>query len=110
MEIIEGYQQDKTPAGNLAYYWHCNTQTKDACQVWTRKLNETNTIAVVLLNIDDEKHGITIEFVKLDMGWNSTTKAKVRDLWEHQDVGYFTGSFATDIQPHANFFAKLSLA
>ena len=108
-EIIEINQQDQTPAGNLLYYYDCKGNAT-ACQVWSRKLNETNSIAIVLLNIDEEVHNITAEFDKLEMGWSNTTKVNVRDLWEHEDIGTFTGYFEAQVVPHGNFFGKLTLA
>eukprot|EP01084_Bolivina_argentea_P002909 5426_1 len=107
-EIIAVNQQDQTPAGNLAYYHDCSGPSQ-ICQVWSRKLNQTNTIAVVAFNIDDKEHGITIEFDKLGMNWNNESKVDVRDLWEQKDVGSFTGSYDTQVSPHGNFFGKLTL-
>ncbi len=106
-EIIEVNQQDETPAGNLVYYHDCSGPSK-VCQVWSRKLKESDTIAVVAFNIDDGEHRISIEFNKLGMDWNSDSTLDVRDLWQHKNIGSFTGQYDVDIPPHANFFAKLT--
>ena len=108
-EIIAVNQQDSTPVGNLLYYWSCDSKTKDVCQVWTRKLQD-GSIAVCALNIDDESHGIKIEFDRLNMNWDNNTKVNIRDLWEHTNIGSFTGSYEPEIVPHGNFFGKLTAA
>ena len=109
-EIIAVNQQDDTAAGNLAYYHQCKSNANNVCQVWSRKLNDTiDSVAVVLLNIDDEQHGITVEFDKLNMGWNNNTKVSIRDLWQHKDIGQFTGSYDTQVVAHGNFFGKLTV-
>eukprot|EP01084_Bolivina_argentea_P002904 5415_1 len=107
-EMIAINQKDDTPAGNLVYYHGCSGP-KDTCQVWGRILNKTSA-AVALINIDDNSHGITVEFSKLSMGWNNSTKVNVRDLWAHKNIGTATGSYATQVVAHGNFFGTLTLA
>ncbi len=53
---------------------------------------------------------MAVQFDKLGMGWNSNSKVNVRDLWQHLDVGSFTGYYKTQVVAHGNFFAKLTLA
>ena len=105
-EIIAVNQQ-VTPGGNVAYMWGCSGP-KDICQVWTRKLDEDDRIAVVLLNIDDKQHGITLDFAQLDMGWNNGTNVAIRDLWQHKDIGTYSGSYSTEVVPHGSFFYILT--
>ena len=67
-EIIAVNQLDETPAGKLNYYYDCKGRSSnDSCQVWTRQLKETGTIAVLVINIDDEERDIDIEFDRLGM-------------------------------------------
>lgn len=106
-EIIAVNQQDQTKAGLLNYYHDCSGPSK-TCQVWTRQLNKTGTIAVAAVNIDDKQHGIVIDFSKLGMGWNNSTKVDIRDAWEHKDIGSFTGMYNVEVDAHANFFGILT--
>merc|ERR1712228_495910 len=106
-EII-AINQQLTPGGNVAYIHKCDGPD-NICQVWTRKLKEANSIAVVALNIDDTGHSIPIQFDKLGMGWTNTTKVSVRDLWEHSDVGTFTNYYDVGLEAHSTFFAKLTV-
>ena len=106
-EINEVNQQDETKAGVLNYYHDCNGASK-ICQVWTRQLNVSGTIAVAAVNIDDTEHEIVIDFSKLGMGWSSSTKVNIRDLWQHKDIGSVTGLYNVQVEAHGNFFAKLT--
>ena len=107
-EIIAVNQEDATPVGNLVYYHDCSGP-KDTCQVWARQMKGDGVAAVALLNVDDKQHGITVEFDKLGMmGWTSETQVMVRDLWEHKDLGMFTGSYDTQVPAHGNFFGMFT--
>merc|ERR1711933_505507 len=107
-EIIAVNQQ-VTPGGNVAYDWDCKGPD-GSCQVWTRTVAEDDTIAVVLLNIDDKEHGITIDFSRLDMGWNNMTEVAIRDLWQHKDIGNFKGMYSPndEVAAHGSLFYKLT--
>merc|ERR1711951_97934 len=77
--------------GNLVYYHGCSGP-EGTCQVWARRMSD-DQVAVALINIDDEQHGIVAQLDRLGMGWTNSTTVQVRDLWEHEDVGTATGSY-----------------
>ena len=109
-EIIAVNQQDETKAGKLNYYYDCEGKmSNDSCQIWTRELKENGTMAVLVINIDDDEREIDIEFDRLGMnGWDNSTVVSIRDLWEHEDIGSFMGSYSVNVVPHGNFFLKLT--
>ena len=76
------------------------------CQVWARPLSDGSQ-AVVLYNRGNYTHSITVQFSKL--GWPASTTATVRDLWQHADVGTFTGSYtASKVLPHGVVMVKIT--
>jgi len=80
--------------------------TDDATSVWAGDLADGSK-AVVLLNIDDKSHAVTAKWS--DIGLPEDTKATVRDLWEHSDVGVFHGYFtASQIKPTSANFYKIT--
>jgi alpha-galactosidase len=66
--------------------------------------------AAVLVNRDDvNAASITLNWS--DLGVDSSTSFIVRDLWKHQNLGTFEGSFtAIDVAPHASVTLKLTPA
>lgn len=108
-ELIAVNQDYTMPAGNRLYTTDCDTFITNACQVWTRKLSD-GSIAVVLYNAGDEEsdHPIGVPFERLEMSWGTDTTVFIRDLWEHQDLGNYTGSFGHDVQRHGVVALKMS--
>jgi len=67
-------------------------------RVWARHMSD-KSVAVALYNEADAATTITFSFHTV--GWPATQKATARDLWEHKDLGEFTGSFTpTLVAPH----------
>ena len=52
---------------------------------------------------------ITASFADIP-GLSSATKAQVRDLWLHQDMGTFTGSYTALVDPHGVVMITLTPA
>ena len=45
-----------------------------------------------------DRANITASWV--DIGYPAHLSAKIRDLWEHQDIGEQTGSFSASVPSH----------
>ena len=108
-EIIAVNQNYEIPAGdriNNATV-DCDNVISNACQVWSRKMNDS-AIAVVLLNEGEDDYNVSVKFDMLNMTWNGESKLKVRDLWEHKDLGQFTGMFMDNIHWHSAGFYMIT--
>ncbi len=66
-------------------------------EVWARPIKDGNR-AVILLNRGDAEHTITAHWT--DLNYPSHLSAAVRDLWQHKDLGTFTGSFSASVPSH----------
>lgn len=84
-------------------------------QVWARPLAD-DTLAVLLLNLNDGPANATISFefsvlppTISGQQFNSNTTVVVRDLWLHQDLANFQGSFSATVQPHGVEAYQLSI-
>ena len=62
-----------------------------------------NTRAVALYNPSDREEEMCISFSEVDLGGN----VKVRDLFEHQDLGEKEGSLSVVVPPHGTRIYKL---
>jgi alpha-galactosidase len=76
-------------------------------QVWMKQLADGGR-AVVLLNRGEQPATITAMWEKL--GLPPEAAVSVRDLWEHRDLGVFTGSFSAPTPPHGATVVRLSPA
>lgn len=76
-------------------------------EVWAGPLSDGSK-AVLLLNRDGAaSEAITVTWA--DLGWPATQKARVRDLWAHQDVGTFSDHYTnTSIGLHAVQMLKIT--
>jgi len=74
-------------------------------EVWAGPLANKD-IAVVLLNQNTASESITAKWT--DIGLSSTTIASVRDIWQHKDLGNFTGSFTSTVPAHDVMFLRLT--
>jgi alpha-galactosidase len=66
-------------------------------EVWARPIQGGNR-AIVLLNRGSDKHEITVNWE--DLNYPAHLDAQVRDLWQHRDLGSFTGKFSAIVAPH----------
>jgi alpha-galactosidase len=67
-------------------------------EVWAKQLKDGNR-AVVLLNRGGAQQEISVNWENL--GYPNHVSASVRDLWQHKDLGKFTGSFSTPVASHS---------
>jgi alpha-galactosidase len=67
-------------------------------EIWARPLKDGGR-AVILFNrgTTGSEIGVTWE----QIGYPGHLSAKVRDLWEHKDLGSFTGSYKATVAPHS---------
>ena len=64
------------------------------------------SVAVILFNRGSMAASITANW--RDIGLSPGAAATVRDLWAHNDVGSFTGSFNRSVNSHASFTFKIT--
>jgi alpha-galactosidase len=77
-------------------------------QVWSKTLAGTNTRAVALLNRGTATASITVQWSALGI---PTGAATVRDLWNHSDLGMFSGSYtAASVPSHGVVMIKVTSA
>ena len=69
----------------------------NSSDVWVKQLRNGNR-AVVLLNRSAAEAEIKVSWE--DMGYPHHLSAAVRDLWQHKDLGKFTGEFSAQVAPH----------
>jgi len=75
-------------------------------QVWSKTLSGTNTRAVALLNRGTAAASITVQWSALGI---PTGAATVRDLWNHSDLGMFSGSYtASSVPSHGVVMLKVA--
>jgi len=74
-------------------------------QVWARPLAD-GTEAVILFNDGETATSVSAKFEY--WGWAKGTKASIRDLWAHKDVGSFTDEYTVLVDPHAVVFIILT--
>eukprot|EP01121_Diplochlamys_sp_Union-15-3_P018410 TRINITY_DN6687_c0_g1_i1.p1 TRINITY_DN6687_c0_g1~~TRINITY_DN6687_c0_g1_i1.p1 ORF type:complete len:412 (-),score=74.98 TRINITY_DN6687_c0_g1_i1:61-1296(-) len=83
----------------------------DGGEVWTRPLSG-NAWAVILYNSNIVYGDADVSVLfnpKYLPGWPSTvTKANVRDLWQHKDLGVFDTKYEVSLGPHASVMLRLT--
>ena len=72
-------------------------------EIWTRPLTG-GALAAGLFNRDETEHPITLHL--RDLGFSN--QAKLRDLWQHQDVTAANGSYTVNVPPHAGVMLRVS--
>jgi alpha-galactosidase len=72
-------------------------------QVWSKKLQGSNTYAVVLLNRSASTANITVNWSTLGLSGS----ASVRDLWAHANEGSFSGSYTASVASHGVAMLKI---
>lgn len=64
-------------------------------EVWMKPLSD-GSVAVGLFNRGESQNPITVSFEALGLA----SKAKVRDLWKHEDMGSFEQSYTSEVPKH----------
>ncbi len=73
-------------------------------EVWARPLKDGGR-AVILFNRGKEDAEVSVAWEQL--AYPGRLSARVRDLWEHKDLGSFTGSYKTKVAPHSVVMVKV---
>ncbi|HHE72207.1 MAG TPA: glycoside hydrolase family 27 protein [Chloroflexi bacterium] len=90
----QGYRVGQTPWG------------RQIAEVWAKPLSD-GSIAVGMFNLGDMPNRlITVAWESL--GLHDRRPCRVRDLWAHEDLGVYTGSFSTRVAPHDVALIKLT--
>ena len=66
---------------------------------------QDGSVAVVMVNRGKEEQTITLNWA--DAGLAADKSVAVRDLWQHKDLGSFTGSFAAPIPSHGTVMIRM---
>lgn len=66
-------------------------------EVWAKQLQDGSRV-VILLNRSESEQPIPVKWQ--DIGYPEHLSAEVRDLWQHKDLGKFTGEFSASVAPH----------
>jgi alpha-galactosidase len=66
-------------------------------ELWVKQLKDGSR-AVVLLNRGSAQKEITANWN--EVGYPDRVSAAVRDLWQHKELGKFTGKFSSPVVPH----------
>jgi alpha-galactosidase len=66
-------------------------------EVWAKQMKDGGR-AVILLNRSDAVREIYAKWE--DIGYPAHVSATVRDLWQHRDLGKFTGKFSASVASH----------
>jgi len=75
-----------------------------AQEVWAGKLSKG--VAAVLLNRGTDTGMITAEWT--DIGLAAGQRATVRDLWQHKDLGVYSGNFTASVGGHSAVFVRIT--
>jgi alpha-galactosidase len=74
-------------------------------EVWAKTLADGSR-AVILFNRSSAEAPISVAWDEI--GYPAHLSAKIRDLWAHQDVGSFTGTYSAKVPSHAVVMLKIT--
>jgi alpha-galactosidase len=74
-------------------------------EAWAKVLSDGSR-AVILLNRGTAESDVRVAWEQI--GYPKTVPARVRDLWAHQDVGSFTGSYSAKVGAHSVVMVKVT--
>ena len=76
--------------------------------IWAGPLADGSKVVLAFNRANNISRTILISFI--DLGWNVTSRVKVRDLWLHEDLGEFQENYmAHDIKSHGVQMLKMAL-
>lgn len=83
--------------------------SKPELEVWAGPLSDGSQAVVLLNRVDSGSEPITVQWT--DIGFSANQQASVRDLWQHQDLGTFTGNYTSpNINAHSAMMLKITPA
>jgi alpha-galactosidase len=74
-------------------------------EVWSKKLEGTDTYAVVLLNRTEAAADITVTWSSLGL---TATSATASDLWQHTDLGVIADEYTATVPSHGVAMLKVT--
>ena len=74
-------------------------------EVWARPLADGSR-AVILFNRSSKEAPIAVNWTEI--GYPKTLGAQVRDLWKHQDLGVFIGTYSAAVPGHGAVMVKIT--
>ena len=74
-------------------------------EVWSRPLADGSR-AVILFNRGADEKSISVDWASL--GYPAHLPAHVRDLWQHKDLGAFTGKFSAPVTSHGVVMVRVA--
>jgi hypothetical protein len=81
---------------------------KPEVEIWAGPLSGGSQAVVLLNRAENGSEAITVKWS--DIGFPVDHPALVRDLWAHQDLGVFTGTYTSPkIDPHAVMMLNITL-
>ena len=99
----EAIAVNQDPLGSQGY----RRKSNGSREVWAGPLSSpSKSYAVILLNRGDSTTNVTANWT--DFGLDASTKASVRDLWLHQDLGVKTGSITASVPSHGVAFYRIT--
>ena len=114
---VEAYPCNGGP--NQVWTWNSADQTllsksaekfltyKPQLEIWAGPLSDGSQAVLLFNRVDSGSSPITVQWT--DIGFSATQQALVRDLWQHNDVGTFTGSYTSpSINAHAVQMLKIT--
>ena len=108
MDVLLPLQRACNVDGDGKHHCPCVPSPPPPSYVFARPLSNGN-VAVVVHNADSTSRTLGFDFASVpDRSWGHSTTLKVRDLWEHQDLGKYTGHFSASIPAHGVSFVVLS--
>jgi len=79
--------------------------TVPAFQYWYKPIGD-DKVAVLLMNVNNVSEVLTASFAKIPS--LSCTHCRVRDIWNHKDLGMFTDSWGASVDSHDSAFLVIS--
>ena len=77
----------------------------DQCMAWYSKIPNSKDVYVAMFNISDSQQDASIDFASLGL----KGKVLVRDLWKHQNLGTFNGTYNKSLNKHASAIYRLKI-
>jgi alpha-galactosidase len=74
-------------------------------EVWSKALSDGSR-AVILFNRGPEESEVNVSWEQI--AYPSHLSAKVRDLWAHQDLGPFHGTYSAKVPSHSVVMVRIT--
>ena len=74
-------------------------------EIWSKDLHDGSR-AVVLFNRGEQEQDMDVTWPEI--GYTASLDALVRDLWSHEDLGTFAGSYSTTVPSHGVVMLRIT--